>query len=179
MTGPRGREAPLGASQKAAHHPWGSTQERLSEAISVFLGIWGQGNRDYPGLWEKEMLKDHVRLDQSWHCNKPNSSSCKEKTLGAGLTYQKTIAKKERMKPTHTKKSLVSAAIILLLNSTCLVMGASTCFLTRTQSEITTKESTTESFLTRMDCQQQLSCAASRHHLLQTTNATCLLMRCK
>ena len=125
------------------------------------------------------MLEDHMRLDQSWLCNKPNSSSCKEKTLGAGLTYQKTIAKKERMKPTHTKKSLVSAAIILLLNSTCLVMGASTCFPTRTQSEITTKESTTESFLTRMDCQQQLSCAASRHHLLQTANATCLLMRCK
>lgn len=125
------------------------------------------------------MLKDHVRLDQSWHCNKPNSSSCKEKTLGAGLTYQKTITKRERMKPTHRKKSLVSAAIILFLNSICLVMGASICFLTRTQSEITTKESTTESFLTGMDCQQHLSCAASQHHLLQTTNAMCLLMRCK
>ena len=179
MTGPKGRKGPLGASQKAAHHLWGSTQERLSEAIRVFLGIWGEGNWDYPELWEKETLKDHVRLDQSWHCNKPNSSSCKEKTLGAGLTYQKTITKRERMKPTHRKKSLVSAAIILFLNSICLVMGASTCFLTRTQSEITTKESTTESFLTGMDCQQHLSCAASQHHLLQTTNAMCLLMRCK
>lgn len=116
MIRPRRREAPLGASQKAAPHLRGSTQERLSEAIRVFVGIWGQGHWDYPELWEKEMLKDHVRLDQSWHCDKPNSSLCKEKTLGAGLTYQKMTAKREGMKPTHRKKSLVSAAIILLLN---------------------------------------------------------------
>lgn len=40
-------------------------------------------------LWEKELLKDHVRLDDTWHYDKPNNTTNKEKMPRAGPTQQK------------------------------------------------------------------------------------------
>lgn len=114
MTGPRGKRALLRAGQQPAHHLWGPAQGRQVDVFS-FLRDLGMGQlRLSWELWERELLKDHVRLKSevaSWQGHMQGEDTASKPYTPEGESRER------RNELTHREKSWVPTLYVLSLNS--------------------------------------------------------------